>query len=428
MRPLVALTLAATLVACGRSDLTAVGDDPTFDAGTGTTEGADTSADASPGVDATASTKPCVWTGFSTKATYPTGVAPGPIAVADFDLDGRLDLAIANWAGGKGSPDGSVSVYLANGAGTFAAQVMYPTEIQPGGFGAGDVNGDGRPDLVVVNNLSALNVLLGASDGRFKPIAVAKTVSSATALALGDFDGDGRLDVAVASDTGSIAVAFGKGDGTFGASVSTPTGHMPKAMKVADVDGDGHADLVVTNVEFPASRGLPVALGPGSVNVLRNEGAGTFAPQVVYPVGNGTTDVAVGDLDGDRHPDLVVANTVSGSLAVLFNEGDGRFRATPKNYALGPQPTGVTASTAVALADFNGDGKLDVVVTSEAPNGANLEIFLNAGQGRLTGTLDVAVLDAVSALATGDLDGDGRLDLAVTSGRGTVSILLDECR
>ncbi len=413
------------LVACGRQDLdsAAVGDD----AGSGATTGigGSTGADTATSADASMK-KPCTWTGFTTKATYPTGSDLDGIAIADFDGDGRRDLAISNWGGAKGSFDGSVSVFLANGAGIFAAQSKVPTDLQPMALGAGDLNGDGRPDLVAVNNLGALDVLFNSA-GRFKPLVVTKTTVSATALALADFDGDGRLDVVVAGDL--LTVAFGKGDGTFGASVSYMTGSMPMAMKVADVDGDGHPDLVVTNVTFPPGAGLPVTLGAGSVNVFRNLGAGTFAPQVTYPAGNGTSNVAVGDLDGDGRPELLATNTVDGTLGVFVNTGNGTF-GPQRTYADGSPRNGVDVGGALAVADFNGDGKLDVVSTSwdATAVAGNLVVFLNSGKGDLAPARPVLGPLEPGALATEDFDADGLPDLAVASARGTISILLDDCR
>jgi FG-GAP-like repeat len=291
---------------------------------------------------------------------FATGAYPTGGAIADMNRDGIPDLLTANWHGN------SVSVLLGNGDGTFQPAVHYASDIETQNLAVGDLNGDGYPDVVTANlSAASMTVFLGRADGTLAPavnVPVGVPGSSAAyTIALADFDGDGKLDVAIA-DVGAnrIVVRLGRGDGTFGPEVSYP--RVSGWLAVYDVNVDGRLDLVV-------------AEDGDNVGVLLGNGDGTFQDQVVSTAGAGTHpfSLALGDLDLDGVPDVIVANFGNDNfgtpmVSVLLGIGDGRFEAP-----LGVGPT-VKDTYGVVVADFNRDGKLDFATCNAGANEMNVNI------------------------------------------------------
>jgi len=243
------------------------------------------------------------------------------VAVADVNGDGKPDLVVANLCAkssnsncAHGLVNGSVGVLLGNGDGTFRPAVTYSsTGLQALSVAVADVNGDGKPDLIVANRYACANtcpdgtvvVRIGNGDGTFQSAVAYDSGGGGTwSVAVKDVNGDGKLDVVVANnDSNSVAVLLGRGDGTFEPPVSYSSGGtQPFSVAVADVNGDGKPDLLVANC---AGSGC----ASGSVGVLLGKGDGTFEPAVSYSSG-GTqaVSVAVADVNGDGKPDLLVAN------------------------------------------------------------------------------------------------------------------------
>jgi hypothetical protein len=168
--------------------------------------------------------------------------------VGDFNGDGLLDLAVANEGTWPNFRDGSVSVLLGNGDGTFQTARNFPAGIAPWSVAVGDFNGDGNQDLAVANfGSNNVSILLGNGDGSFQQVNYAAG-SSPRSVAVGDFDGDGLPDLAVASASGTVRVLLGNGDGSFQTThVSYVAGGFPSSAAVADFDGDGFPDLAVAN-------------------------------------------------------------------------------------------------------------------------------------------------------------------------------------
>jgi serine/threonine protein kinase len=253
---------------------------------------------------------PPMLSNFAPQVTYAVGVRPYAVAVADFNGDGKQDLAVSNLS------SDSVSVLLGNGDGSFKPAVHYPTGVEPHGVAVGDFNGDGKPDLAVANLKSdTLSVLLGNGDGSFKP-AVSYTVGKGPrGVAIGDFNGDGKADLVVTDFMeNSVSILLGNGDGTFQAAASYRSIGRPISVAVADVNGDGKADLVASNS------------AADTVSVLLGNGDGSFRPAVYYQVGSGPGAVVVADFNGDGKPDIAVENFGSDSVSVLLGNGDGTFR------------------------------------------------------------------------------------------------------
>jgi hypothetical protein len=320
---------------------------------------------------------------FQAPVTYGSGGwNPWSVAIADVNGDGKPDLVVANFGG-------TVGVLLGNGDGTFQPPVSYKS----GGEAAfsvaiGDLRGNGHMDLVVANwcasgnscNNGVLGVLLGNGDGTFQaPVAYSSGGYQSYSVAIGDLNEDGKPDLVATNQCqsggncseGTLSVLLGNGDGTFQAPVSYNDG-MPGTSSVAlgDVNGDGHLDLVA------ASDRLCSTCSDGGVSVLLGNGDGTFQAPLTYDSGGEKGfSVAIGDLNGDGYPDLVVTNTNSNSVGVLLGNGNGTFQPVIT------YDSGGAWDFSVAVADVNGDGKLDLVVANEAyPSGTGdgvLGVLLN---------------------------------------------------
>lgn len=280
---------------------------------------------------------------------------------------------------------------------------------------SGDFDRDGRADLAITNS-TGVNILLGNGDGTFKQPVAYGTVGS-TAISVQDVDGDGLVDLVVGNVDKSVTVYRGNGDGTFQPSASTPTSDVPAVITVADLNGDGTADLVV-------SYGIFVT---GGVDVLLGNPDGSFqaAQSVAQYSGSQIEVVAVGDFNGDGAPDLIVFR--DGPSELLIGNGDGTFQPSAPFTAPG------NAFTANVV-DLNGDGILDLVVGTggggEAVPGVwppeALDIYVMLGLGNAVFASPVSYPttgDFAQVLA--DFNGDGKLDLAVADTvSGAANVLL----
>ena len=323
---------------------------------------------------------------FQPAVTYGTGTAsPRFVVVADVNGDGKLDLVVANRCIDNGCLlEAVVAVLLGNGDGTFQAAVTYNSGgLFTSSVAVADVNGDGKPDLVVANWCAdpncdgSVGVLLGNGDGTFQPVVTYRTGGlDAFAVAVADVNGDGKLDALVITDVavckgttcdypGSVGVLLGNGDGTFQRAVTYLSGGssippLSTLLTVADVNADGRPDLIVENSQCCGSAN-------GVLGVLLGNGDGTFQKVVTYKSGAGGwgTSVAVADMNGDGKLDVVAtdqcasANCINkGLVAVLLGNGDGTFQAA-QTY-----DSGGFLTNSVAIADVNGDGRPDLVVAN----------------------------------------------------------------
>jgi uncharacterized protein (TIGR03437 family) len=331
----------------------------------------------------------------------PAGVNPNSIAVADFNGDGKADLAVTNWG------SGNVTVLLGNGDSTFRAAPGSPIPVvkNPWALAVGDFNGDGNPDLAVTSAglPGFITVLLGDGTGAFvqtpgSPISVNAYPAD---LAVGDFNGDGRADLVVPNVRGTnVVVLLGDGSGGFRESPASPVvaEYGPFAVVVADFNGDGRADFAVTN-------------SLQKISVLLGNGDGSFVTSAGSPFAVGVEPewMASGDFNGDGIADLVVSNYGSNNVTILLGDGAGYFTQSPS----GPLSVG-TSPRSPAVADFNGDGNADLAIPCGGDN--RVILFLGDGHGNFApGVSPLPAAGGPTAAAVGDFNGDGRADLAVAN-------------
>jgi hypothetical protein len=287
---------------------------------------------------------------------------------------------------------------------TLAAPVTYPVGNQTDGVALGDLNGDGRLDIAAIDyemgNAGAVQVLLGKGDGTFAAAVAYAVGRDPRVVAIGDLNGDGKLDLAVANfGTYDVSVLLNVGNGKFGAAVSNHADTNTTGVAISDLNGDGKLDLAASN-----SNGL-------DVSVLLGNGNGTFVAPMNYPVGNDPRFVVIGDLNGDGKADLAVPNRLDNTVSVLLNKGNGTFAAAV-NYKVDAQPS------SVAFGDFNGDGKLDMAVTAPVGGGMAgfVDVLIGKGDGTFAASVAYAAKGEPAAVALGDLNGDGKLDIVVAEG------------
>jgi uncharacterized protein (TIGR03437 family) len=333
------------------------------------------------------------------------------LAVADFNGDGKVDAILAD------QTTGNVAFFAGNGNGTFQTPVLHQGELsQPGVAAVGDFNGDGRPDLAVAQTQSSnLFILLNSGGGNFQsPSMTGSGGFGPAGLAAADFNGDGKIDLAVANSggfngsgqnqAGNVAILTGSGSGSFSVSNTYVAGTAPTGIAAADLNGDGKPDLVVADAGMNGGTGQPFVAG--GVYVFLNQGS-SFQKSNAYPVSTFPNIVAIGDLNGDGRPDLVVAasdDNVNYYLGILLGNGNGTFQsATLLPTQFGP--------SSIAIDDFNGDGKVDLIV-GHCCGDTDATYLLGHGDG----TFDPEVqFNAGSSqfVAAADITGNGLPDLLV---------------
>jgi Bacterial Ig-like domain (group 3)/FG-GAP-like repeat/FG-GAP repeat len=359
------------------------------------------------------------FTSSGTNNTCSVGLNPAGIVAADLNNDGKLDIAIVNQ--GTTGVAGVVTVCLGNGDGTFGGSSSYQAGAitvvatpDPVAIAAGDLNNDGKIDLVVALNSNAFSTLRGNGNGTFQAPSTQTlfNLTNPRAIAISDMNKDGNVDIVVT--TSDVSVLLGNGDLTFDSPASYSVSGWLNGVSVADLNGDGQPDVITTNTF------------EHEICVLLNKGSGQLGPVVRYAVEAAPYSIAVADLNSDHSADVVVANNgiagTGGSVTVAFGNGDGSLRAA---YSYATNPPGIgSQSRAVVTGDFNNDGRTDIA-TLFAGDSVTILIADSKYSFQRLGTYVAGNYsgDQVVALAAADVNGDGDLDLVVV-GLKQVDVLL----
>jgi hypothetical protein len=352
---------------------------------------------------------------FGTAVTYGVGMVPRIVAVADFNGDGNPDLAVVNV--GTSDP-GGVSILLGGGDGTFLPASDIAAGQHPISLGVADFDGDGKLDLAVGDAGNTLELLLGNGDGTFQSAKTFAFEGSISSLAVGDFDGDLHPDLAlaivpVAPSQPRIAVLLGNGGGTFreGASILNTSG----SILASDFNGDHRVDLVV---------GKSILLGNGDGTFQPGEDVGVVSTLPAVPM-------SAVDFNRDGNLDLVLgAGTFNGvdchsKVDVLLGNGDGTFQTA--TVVLDVQSS-CSIKLFAATGDFNGDKNLDIVVTEYSDRGVKqpVSVFLGNGDGTFQPAVSFDTNSNPGSVSVADFNRDQAADLVVVNpDDNTISVLLN---
>jgi hypothetical protein len=332
-------------------------------------------------------------------------------------------VAISFICAGSALALGGAARTAAGPALSFAAAKHYAIGNVPCSIAIGELNGDGKPDVVAGNcDSTTVSVLLNRGDGAFEARRDYAAGHRPFRVEIADLNGDGKSDLLTANLDRTISVLLNQGAGTFGPPVTyalrlgRPRDSLIDVL-IADLNGDDKPDLVTgTGYAYP-----------DTVSVMLNRGDGTFEPRRAYLTqGQGVFDIALADLNGDAKPELVIVNPEignNGGLSVLVNAGDGSFE-TRRDYEMSGGPE------RVAIGDLNGDGKADVA-TADA---STASVLLNRGDGSLGPGREYCrscpISEVANAIAIADVNGDGKADLVAYWDEGnysqTVSVLLNK--
>jgi len=343
---------------------------------------------------------------FRTPQVIPASGGPAQSVITDLNGDGFPDVAVVNASFGPSA----MAVFIGDGKGGFQAPVTYPTGVFASGILAADFNQDGIPDIAAMSQGSTgsdgdVAIFLGNGDGTFRaPIDNFGTFP--VSIALGDFDRDGILDVVTVDYfIGAAYIWLGNGDGTFKTPLPYGAGGGPFSVATGDFNGDGFVDVAVANGDS------------GNLSVLLGNGDGTLKTQQIYSTGLQPEFVITGDVNGDGNVDILVANFADPSVGVFLGKGNGTFQSQV-TYPVGGNDGGL------AIADMNGDGIPDIVASYYQP--PKIGVLVGKGDGTFGAALDFATGQTQGyELSVGDLNGDGTPDVVNDDITSSISVLLN---
>jgi hypothetical protein len=329
------------------------------------------------------------------------------VAVGDFNRDGKLDVAVSYLQ------DNDIQVLLGNGAGTFSSDTTYAVGTQPFWIAAGDLNGDGYPDLVATNtNLNGatgtVSVLLNNKNGTFAAPATYTVGKQPYQVAIGDVNGDGYPDLAVTNyGANTVTILFGSKTGTFTVQpTALATCANPYGVAIGDFAHNGYPSVAAT------------CYTAAQAEVFPNNGNGTFGTPVILTTDSGPASLVVGDFNRDGKLDIVVGNSTANDIYFFAGNGNNGFGA-------GVMSPSLNFPDSIAAGDFNGDGILDIV--GVAPNFNAVELTLGVGDGTF-GTFQQRAAGQFTAktqpwaLAVGDFNNDGQTDIVTANNYHQVNL------
>jgi hypothetical protein len=328
--------------------------------------------------------------------------APANLAMGDVNGDGRTDVVVSNRSSSK------VSVLLGQAAGTLGAKTDYTTGSMPGGVALQDINADGRLDIVVCNiSSNTVSVLLGQAGGSFAAKVDYATGTNPVDLELVDVNGDGRRDIVLVNESdNNISVLLKQTTGNgFAARVNYATGTIPGGIALGDLNGDGDPDVVTIHYNSTTA------------SVLLGQAGSSFSAKTDYTVGSGANDVKLVDVTGDGRLDMVLASYNSNAVLVLPGQAGGTFGAKV-TYTMG------SGCGNVAVGNVNGDSLLDLVSANQ--NNSTVSVRLGLATGGFSTATSYAMGSTALDVALGDINADGLLDIVTADySANTVSLRLN---
>jgi FG-GAP-like repeat len=354
------------------------------------------------------------------KLTLNTGKGAASVEIADFNKDGKPDIVVAN------AEDKSVSVFMNEGTGKFSISngSPFPADSFPNDIAIADFNKDNNPDIAIANGETKhLSLLLGNGKGQFQPSPYSpfrlKVKPHAHSVAAGDFNNDGNPDLLTESwQVDSVVVILGNGQGDFNSPRYFKVGRRPyQRVRTTDVNNDKFPDIITTNLE---GNNCSVLLCDGKANFTEASGS-------PFSCGNAPFAVAAGDVNGDGNPDLVIADapTITSEskgkdgLFILLGDGKGNFTALKGS----PFTTGKSPSR-LATGDIDGNGIADIAVTNY--NDKSISVLFMNKNGVMSGNT-IQVGTHPDGIAIADLNADGKGDIIVANfDDNNINILLSK--
>ena len=359
--------------------------------------------------------------GFKPAQSYAVGTASEMAAFADFNNDGKPDIAVVCFGDPMGGDDGGVSILLGNGDGTFQPATNLIAGKNPTRIATEDFNSDGKSDLLVVRagdetvgDYGDATIFPGNGDGTFGSGQVLAPGKNPSAVAVSDLNGDHKLDLLFGNSTNfrndnSVAILFGNGDGTFQSPVvyAVAAGGSPSSISVTEVNQDGRSDLAVFR--------------SGVVDFFFGNGDGTFQNGPSVFAGSLRFFSTIGDFNQDGKVDLIdggcsIFKPFTCSTSLRLGNGDGTFQT-------GNAIPDASITSAEVAADVNGDSNLDLIGTSS--DRTQLVVLLGNGDGTFQQALTLAAGTNPFIGLVADFDGDKAPDLVAINSDAAISVLLN---